>query len=139
VSFILLNHFKVISQSISNPNYQVGKVMYNIAVKAAERAFEESKETEAFFDKGGSLTFEKECEQLGKRECSVVVDDPGWDGTGYEHPAYDRGQKRAVDNVVSIISKVLDGKGNRSGTFGNSGLEDIRRRIIKLMDSVEDD
>jgi len=85
------------------------------------------------FDSGHSIQFERECEQLGKRECNIQVDDPGWDGTGYEHPAFYRGQEYGGAQVMRIIKRALDGRNDGNGILGSAELQELRRRILELI------
>lgn len=86
------------------------------------------------FGAGFSLAFHRECEQLGPRECNIQVDDPGWDGTGFEHPAFYRGEQYGASQVLRRIKKILSGEDEGHGVIGDPELEAIRREILSLRD-----
>jgi hypothetical protein len=59
--------------------------------------------------------------------------DSEWDATDAAHPAWWRGNDYAYEMVCAKIHKVLAGEDKGEGAFGGKELEDIRRRILKLM------
>lgn len=86
------------------------------------------------FSEGRSVHFDRECDQLGLRSCNIQVDDPGWDGTGYEHPAFYRGEQYGASQVLRRIKEVLSGKDEGHGRIGDPELEAVRREIMALRD-----
>lgn len=86
-----------------------------------------------FFDKGGNVTLHRDDEVLGPRDCVVQIDDPGLDGTGYEHPAWHRGQEHLMEQVTARLLKVIEGKDDGAGVFGDKDLEKIRRWMLERL------
>lgn len=76
---------------------------------------------------------------LGTREVTIQEDDPGLDGTGFEHPAWHRGVKRGADLVCAKIEAIMDGKDTGKGILHDVRLEALRRRLLKFLEHVDGD
>jgi len=60
------------------------------------------------FKQGHRHTFTLEDEILGERECTIQVDDPGFDCTDFAHPAWWRGQEHTAAIYEKRLKKMLD-------------------------------
>lgn len=91
-----------------------------------------------YFEGGGKIVFIRTEDGVlaGDRECNIQIDDPGWDGTGYEHPAFYRGEQYGASQVLCRIKKILSGEDEGHGIIGDPELEAIRREILSLRDNV---
>jgi len=83
---------------------------------------------------GHRHVFYRDDETLGKRECTIEVDDPGLDCTDFAHPAFLRGQDLAVDYLAKRFIAILDGKDSGAGGFSHKGLQTLRVRLLELID-----
>lgn len=75
-----------------------------------------------YFDHGGSLTFKRDDEVLGPRECYVATDDPELDCTDFCHPAWWRGQDSLESRFIKLKKE-------------NAQLKDQLGEIIKRLSS----
>lgn len=82
---------------------------------------------------GHRIIFVRNDEVLGRRDCTIEVDDPGLDSTDAAHPAYFRGQDQAVNHLVVRLNKVLDGGDNGAGGFSHQGLQALRVKLLELV------
>jgi hypothetical protein len=72
-----------------------------------------------------------------KAEKGMILDDPSNDCTPYQHPAFDRGQRYGVQAVCRTINRILDGNVDRSGTYGEPELQELRERLLTLLESTK--
>lgn len=64
-----------------------------------------------------------------------LPDDPGWDDTEGEHPAYTRGRDRAIDIVADTVLMMISGEYPDSSFVASDKLSEIHEKI-KLMRSL---
>lgn len=91
-----------------------------------------------YYEQGGLDIFIREDEQLGRRECVIEIDDPGLDGTGYEHPAYYRSHDSTMNAVVKQIDEVITNSLNGVELVGKSSnlkYQQLKERIDALAKS----
>jgi hypothetical protein len=62
-----------------------------------------------------------------------MFDDTPLDGTEFAHPAYWRGQESGVDGACMRIEEVLDGKYSGAGVLAHPRLENLVRRLDRMM------
>ena len=65
------------------------------------------------------------------------LDKPLHDGTPNAHPAYWRGKAQGINDVLKIVSDVMMGHDNGSGTNNNSNIESMRRGLLTWRDELD--
>jgi len=74
-----------------------------------------------------------------ERSCARLDDDPFYDGTDFAHAAWWRGNDAGVLSTVKALNEILDraeGSEGNPGTFGLKELQDLKNRLIVLVDSA---
>jgi len=64
-----------------------------------------------------------------------ILDDPEYDCTPFESPAYLRGEEHGIDVVIRQINKILDNKDDGHGVCSYEPLELLRRRLLNIVKS----
>lgn len=77
--------------------------------------------------------FTRTDELLGTREITIQEDDPGLDGTGFEHPAWHRGLEYGFDRAVDKLEAILEGKDTGAGIVNHERFERLRRKLIAMV------
>lgn len=63
----------------------------------------------------------------------VLPDDIERDGTDNAHPAWWRGHVDGARGMTARLAEVLDGKDTGAGVLGTPEIEEVRRRMLKLV------
>jgi hypothetical protein len=58
------------------------------------------------------------------------LDKPGLDGTPKAHPAFWRGKADGISSVLKIVSDIMLGHDNGSGTNNHQGIETMRQALL---------
>lgn len=64
------------------------------------------------------------------------LDKPLADETPQAHPAYWRGKERGISDVLKIVSDIMMGIDNGSGTNNNKDIESMRRALLVWRDEI---
>lgn len=64
------------------------------------------------------------------------LDKPLHDGTPNAHPAYWRGKAAGINDVLKIVSDIMLGYDNGSGTNNNGNIENMRRALLTWRDEI---
>jgi len=65
------------------------------------------------------------------------LDRPALDDTPKAHPAYFRGKANGINSVLKIVSDIMMGLDNGSGTNNHSGIEQMRRSLLVWRDELD--
>ena len=63
---------------------------------------------------------------------SQYLDNPEADNTPQAHPAFHRGKKSGIEDVVSIVNRVVSGSDNGSGQVISPVVENMRQNVLTL-------
>lgn len=58
------------------------------------------------------------------------LDKPALDNTPRAHPAFFRGKSLGIESVLKIVSDIMMGHDNGSGTNNHPGIEQMRRALL---------
>ncbi len=64
------------------------------------------------------------------------LDKPALDDTPRAHPAYFRGKASGINSVLKIVSDIMIGLDNGSGTNNHPDIERMRRALLVWRDEV---
>jgi len=67
-----------------------------------------------------------------ENEDIILLDNPDFDCTPHEHPAYTRGVDHCMDVMVQEINNILNRKDKGAGITNHKGWNELRRRLIKI-------
>ena len=65
------------------------------------------------------------------------LDKPNLDNTPNAHPAYWRGKSRGINDVLKIVSDIMLGKDNGSGTNNHKGIQEMRASLLEWRKEVD--
>ena len=65
------------------------------------------------------------------------LDQPHFDGTHKAHPAFWRGKNEGINSVLEIVSNIMMGHDDGSGTNNHTGVETMRRGILAWKTEVD--
>jgi hypothetical protein len=65
------------------------------------------------------------------------LDKPLHDGTANAHPAYWRGKAQGINDVLKIVSDIMLGNDNGSGTNNNRDIEAMRRGLLVWREQID--
>jgi hypothetical protein len=65
------------------------------------------------------------------------LDKPLHDGTANAHPAYWRGKAQGINDVLKIVSDIMLGHDNGSGTNNNRDIEAMRRGLLVWREQID--
>ena len=66
------------------------------------------------------------------------LDRPALDGTPKAHPAYWRGKAEGINDILKIVSDIMLGLDNGSGTNNNPNIEQMRRSLLVWRDKINE-
>jgi hypothetical protein len=64
------------------------------------------------------------------------LDQPEFDDTRRAHPAYWRGKAKGLEAILSIVSDIMLGNDDGSGTNNNNDVEAMRRGLLTWRELV---
>lgn len=65
------------------------------------------------------------------------LDKPLHDGTSNAHPAYWRGKAQGINDMLKIVSDIMMGNDNGSGSNNNPNIENMRRALLVWRSELE--
>lgn len=65
------------------------------------------------------------------------LDKPALDDTPRAHPAYFRGKSLGIESVLKIVSDIMMGLDNGSGTNNHPGIEQMRRALLVWREELD--
>jgi hypothetical protein len=65
------------------------------------------------------------------------LDKPALDDTPKAHPAFFRGKISGINTVLKIVSDIMMGLDNGSGTNNHQGIEQMRRSLLVWRDEID--
>lgn len=64
------------------------------------------------------------------------LDQPQYDNTPKAHPAYWRGKARGINDVLAIVSDIMMGKDDGSGSNNHKDIETMRQSLLVWRDTL---
>ena len=65
------------------------------------------------------------------------LDKPALDDTPKSHPAFFRGKAAGINSVLKIISDIMMGHDNGTGSNNHPGIEQMRQSLLVWRDEVD--
>lgn len=66
------------------------------------------------------------------------LDNPRFDNTPQAHPAFHRGKRAGIEDVVSIVNNVIKGADTGDGVVNSPVVENVRRNVLTLRRQAQD-